>query len=166
MSGQEVNFRALLDPGRGNKQDVTTQRHSLLGKKADLAVELHYGDFGTGAGREAALYLYRFRGPAGATGVFVPLSCLWMYVEGRAGNFNDSFDRMIPPLCETLYGMVTPAGMLNVMDAIIDYLDDLRKSPPDAAVFKDKSLSQFLKECDKEDMAFFVEVGGKRKYLN
>lgn len=165
MSATDVYYRGLLDPMRGNKSENRSRKHTLLGRRGDLTVELHYGDFGTGAGHEAALYLWRNRGGSNE-GVYIPLSSMWMYVEGRSGNFNDSFDRMIPPLCERLYGIITRSGLMNVMDAIIDYLDDLRKSPPDSEFMRDRSLKSFLSECDKEELQLFVEVGGKRRYLN
>lgn len=164
MSDIDVDYRKLLAPGKGNVSG-TSKRHSLLGKKGDLNIELHYGDFGTGAGHEAALYLWRTR-TGSAEGVYVPLSCLWMYVEGKGTTFRDSWEVMIPPLCERLYGITTRSGLMLVMDAIIDYLDDLRKSPPDMAVFQDRSLKSFIDECDKEELHFFYEVGGKRRYLN
>lgn len=165
MSATDVNYRELLAPGRGNSTEATSKRHALLGHKGDLTIELHYGDFKTGAGHEAALYLWRTR--AGSKeGVYVPLSCLWMYVEGKGGNFNDSFHVMIPPLCERLYGMVTKSGLMNIMDAIIEYLDDLRKSKPDPEFMRDRTLKSFLNECDKEEVEFWVEVGGKRTSLN
>jgi hypothetical protein len=166
MSDTDVDFRALLNPLRGTQADATTKRHSLLGKRGDLTVELHYGDFGTGAGHEAALYVSRKTAAGDVNGVYVPLSCLWMYVEGRSGNFNDSFERMIPPLCDRLYGVITRSGLMNTMDAIIDYLDDLRKSPPDAEFMRDRSLKSFIARCDKEELEFFVETNGKRRSLN
>lgn len=166
MSATDVDFRALLDPSRGNRAEPTTRRHSLLGQRGDLHVELHYGDFGTGVGHEAALYIWRKTASGDTNGVYVPLSCLWMYVEGKGGNFNDSFDVMIPPLCEQLYGMITRSGLMTTMDAVIDYLDDLRKSKPDAEFLRDRNLKSFLAECDKEEMEFFVEIGGKRHSLN
>lgn len=166
MSATDVDYAKLLDPGRGNGAEATSKRHSLLGQKGDLTVELHYGDFGTGAGNEAALYIWRNRAGS-AEGVYVPLSCLWMYVEGRAGNFNDSFHTMIPPLTERLYGVITKSGLMAVMDAIIEYLDDLRKSPPaDPAFMGDRTLKSFIDECNKEEVEFWVEVGGKRTSLN
>jgi hypothetical protein len=162
----DVDFRALLALGRGAMAEATTRRHSLLGKRGDLSVELHYGDFQTGAGNEAALYISRRTASGEEVGIYIPLSCLWMYVEGRGGSFNDSFHTMIPPLCERLYGMVTRSGCMNTMDAIIDYLDDLRKSPPDVEFMRDRSLKSFLAECDKEEVEFFVEIDGKRRSLN
>lgn len=163
---KDVNFREHLVPGRGNEVERTTRRHAVLGKRADLHVELHFGDFDTGAGNEAALYVWRRTASGDVNGIYVPMSCIWMYCEGKSGNFNDSFERMIPTLTDRLYGVITRSGLMNTMDAIIDYLDDLRKSPPDLQFMQDKSLKSFLADCDKEEMEFFVEVGGKRRSLN
>lgn len=152
-----VNFAALLQAGAGNNAggERTTIRHSSIGTKGDLTVELHYGDFDTGHGRQAALYIFRTH--AGDTkGVYVPLSTMWMYLE-RA-----SLHVMIPPLAKQLYGFVTQMDQVRVLDAVVDYLDDLRKSPPDPGLFKDKSLDAFRQSCEDEGLEFFVDVNGKR----
>lgn len=161
-----VDYRKLLIPGHGALVCTETIRHSVLGTRGDLVVELHYGDFGTGAGREAALCIFRKRDSERSAPVYVPLSCLWMYVEGKQGQFNDSFAVMIPELCHRLYGQVTKSDAFRVMDAIIDFLDDLRKSPPDTAVFADETLKSFLTELNDNDLEFWMEVGGKRTTLN
>lgn len=151
-----VNFSALLKAGIGNELPATeriTTRHSFVGKKGDLTVELHYGDFDDGHRSQAALYIFR-NDPKG--GVFVPLSVMWMYLE------RDSFHKMIPPLARTLYGFVTKFDMVRIMDALLDYIDDLRKSPPDPNIFKDRSLEAFQESCAAEGLEFFMDVGGKR----
>jgi hypothetical protein len=153
-----VNFAALLQPGVGNDRPAaerTTIRHSHVGKKGDLTVELHYGDFDTGHGRQAALYIWRNRGDEKA-GVFVPLSSLWMFVQKEA------LHQMVPPLAEQLYSFVTHFDQIRVLDAIMDYLGDLQKSPPDPQLFKDKSLEAFQESCAQEGLEFFVDVAGKR----
>jgi hypothetical protein len=149
-----VNFAALLQPGVGNGAGArTTIKHSHLGKKGDLTIELHYGDFDTGHGREAALYIFR---AAYDRGVYVPLSAMWQYLEREA------MHKLVPPLAAQLYTFVTKFDQFRVLDAIMDFLDDLRKSPPDPELFKDKSLDAFLKSCEDEDLEFFAERGGKR----
>lgn len=141
---------ALLKPNIGNESERRTERHAHVGRKGDLTVELHYGDFGTGK-REAALALVH-----GDDTVFVPLSAMWMYAE------RDALHVMVPPLAEHLYGFVTKQDCLRVLDAVLDYLDDLRKSPPDPALFRDRSLDAFLDGCAREGVDFFVDVNGKR----
>lgn len=149
-----VNFAALLQPGVGNGAgERTTIKHSHLGRKGDLTVELHYGDFDTGHGKQAALYLFRAHYDRG---VYVPLSAMWQYLEREA------MHKLVPPLAAQLYTVVTKFDQFRVLDAIMDFLDDLRKSPPDPALFADRSLQSFIKSCEDEDLEFFVERGGKR----
>lgn len=155
--GDRVDFSKLLQAGVGNSrpaEERTTIRHSHVGKKGDLTIELHYGDFDTGHGRQAALYI--FRAPKPTEGVFVPLSSLWMYVEREALHV------MVPPLAKQLYGFVTQMDQVRVLDAVVDYLGDLQKSPPDPDLFKDKSLDAFRESCASEGLDFFVEVNGKK----
>ncbi|MEO7198593.1 MAG: hypothetical protein ABIY56_00065 [Dokdonella sp.] len=149
-----VNFAALLQPGVGNgAHERTTVMHKHLGVKGDLTVQLHYGDFDTGHGRQAALYIFRAHADKG---VYVPLSAMWQYLERAALHI------LIPVLAEQLYTVVTKFDQIRVMDAVMDYLDDLRKSPPDPLQFKDKSLDKFLEGCEDEGLNFFVDVRGKR----
>ena len=149
--------RHLMQPGVGNfnglQADNTTTRHSHVGVKGDLTVELHYGDFGTGHGRQAALYIWRAKQDQG---VFIPLSSLWMFAE------KDALHVMIPPLAKQLYGFVTQMDQTRVLDAVLDYLGDLRKSPPDPDLFKDRSLNAFMESCADEGLDFFVDVNQKR----
>lgn len=155
-SSGHVNFAELMQAGVGNgtpAEERTTIKHSYMGKKGDLTVELHYGDFDTGHGRQAALYIWR---ADPSKGVFVPLSSLWMYAEKNA------LHKMIPPLAEQLYGFVTHMDQVRVLDAVLDYLDDLRKSPPDPDIWKDKSIDAFRESCASEGLDFFVDVNGKR----
>lgn len=151
-----VNFTELMRAGADQTHGTenTTIRHGYVGSKGDLTVELHYGDFGTGHGRQAALYLFRKAAPA--DGVFVPLSDLWKYTERAALHV------MVPPLARQLYGFVTQMDQIRVLDAVVDYLDDLRKSPPDPNLWKDKSLDAFRESCAEEGLDFFVDVNGKR----
>lgn len=151
-----VNFAGLVVPGVGNDvqaAEQTTIRHSYVGRKGDLTVELHYGDFGTGHGRQAALYLWCRDEKAG---VFVPLSSLWMYTV--AGKQYD----MVKPLAAQLYSFVTRMDETRVLDAVNEYFEDLQKSPPDPDLFRDRSLSAFQESCAKEGLEFFVDVKGKR----
>lgn len=151
-----VNFSALVNPGVGNQREQapgTTIRHSFVGKKGDLTVELHYGDFGTGHGRQAALYLYA---RDESQGVYVPLSSLWMYT------IKDRLYDMVKPLAARLYAFTTRMDETRVLDAVLEYFEDLQKSPPDPDLFRDRSLAAFQESCAKEGLEFFVDIGGKR----
>lgn len=148
--------QAIVQPGVGNAANYErrTIKHKHLGRKGDLTIELHYGDFNTGHGRQAALYVWR-RGHE-TRGVYVPLSALWMYCE------RDAVHTMIPELASHLYGMESKLLQFQLMDAIFDYLGELHKSPPDPELFKDKSLDAFLESCAREGLDFFADVNGKR----
>lgn len=148
----------ILTPGAGNIAgawvELETMQYSHVGRKGDLTVQLHYGDLGTGHGRQAAFYIFCARRER--HGVFVPLSMMWQYAE------RDALHTMIPPLAEQVFGFVTKQDAYRLLDAILDYLDDLRKSPPDPQLFVDRSLDAFLKSCEDEGVSFFVEMGGRR----
>jgi len=146
---------ALLLPGHGlaAKADTTTTKHSHIGRKGDLTVELHYGDFDTGHGRQAALYIHKTGREA--DGVYVPLSMMWMFAERAALHV------MIPPMAKQVYGFVTRQDEFRLLDAVLDFLEDLRKSPPDPNLFKDRSLNAFLESCAAEGFDFSVKVGGR-----
>ena len=148
-----VDVAALLRAGAGDERERITTRHSFVGTKGDLTVEMHYGNFDDGHGSQAALYIYR-NNPK--DGVFVPLSTMWMYLQ------RESFHTMIPPLARKLYGFVTKDDMVRTMDALMDYIEDLRKSPPDPNIFKDRSLQAFQESCAAEGLEFFMDIGGKR----
>lgn len=142
-----------LTPGVGMQAESITTRHSHVGKKGDLTIELHYGDFQTGHGRQAALYIWA-QGRQ-TNGVYVPLSQMWQFAE------RESLQLMIPPMAEKVYGFVTRNDLFRLLDAILDYLDDLRKSPPDPNLFKDRSLNAFLQSFADEGLDFEVKVGGR-----
>jgi len=141
-------------PFIGNGVERVTTRHSHVGTKGDLVVELHYGDFGTGHGRQAAFCMYRKGHPK--DGVFVPLHYAWMYAE------KDALHVMIPPIAKQIYGFVTHDDQIRVLDAILDYMDDLIRSPPDPDLFKDRSLDAFMESCAEEGLDFFATVNGQR----
>lgn len=149
------SFAHIMQPGVGNDAGVEafTTRHSDVGKKGDLTVELHYGDFQTGHGRQAALYIWRAKQ---SEGVFIPLSAMWQYAE------HDALNVMVKPLAKKLYGFVTKQDEIRLLDAALDYLEDLRKSPPDPELFKDRSLNAFLESCADEGLDFFVDVNNER----
>lgn len=134
-----------------------TVLHSHVGRKGDLVVELHYGKFG-GNQSEAALFIYRANHHA--RGVFVPMHSLWAFAE------RDALHTLIPPLADRVFTFVTRMDCYRLLDAILDFLEDLKNAPPNPALFKDRSLDAFLESCDREGLSFFVERGGERKVLN
>lgn len=145
----------ILPSPAGTGED--TIRWSHVGVKGDLVVELHYGRFGTNA-REAALYLYRARAPL--DGVFVRMGDLWAFAE------RDAIHTLIPTLAAKVYGFVTKLDCFRLLDAIMDYLEDLKNARPDPRTFRDRSLDRFLEGCDRDGVEFFVERNGERTVLN
>lgn len=129
-----------------------SRRHSFVGRKGDLRVELHYADLNDGNGRQACLYLFKFTAPK--DGVLVPFAGMWQFAEKNA------LHTVVVPIARKLYGFDTQMDQIRVLDAMLDYLEDLKNHKPEPGL--DKSLDQFLEECDAEDTPFFLEVGGVR----
>lgn len=137
---------------------VRTERHTHVGRKGDLVVELHYGQFRAGKKHEAAMYLYQVNHPE--RGVYVPMTSLWAFAE------RDALHTLIPPLAEQVFVISTKHDCFRLLDAIMDYLEDLKNAPPDPAQFKDRSLDAFLESCAREGLEFFVQRGDERRVLN
>lgn len=138
-----------------NKIETTpagSRRHSFVGVKGDLRIELHYADVNDGAGRQACLYL--FHAHRAKDGVLIPFGGMWQYAE------RDALDKVVKPVTAKLYPFVTRQDEFRVLDAILDYLQDLKDHRPETGM--DKSLDEFLEECDREDSPFFLEIDGKR----
>lgn len=145
----------LLVPERlARGQDTATTRHSHVGRKGDLVIELHYGNFNTGRRREAAFFIHQLNRPN--NGVFVPIGDMWAYAQ------NDALHKIIPPLAEQVFAFVTKDDCYRLLDAILDYMQDLQKSRPDPNLFKDRSLDAFLESCAQEGLEFFTQIGGKK----
>lgn len=131
---------------------VGSRRHSFVGVKGDLRVELHYSDVGDGHGRQACLYLFQIQKPK--DGVLIPFAGMWQYAERNA------LDKVVKPLAAKIYGFVSRQDEFRVLDAILDYLQDLKDHRPETGM--DKTLDEFLEECDAADAPFFLEIGGQR----
>lgn len=129
-----------------------TRRHSHVGSKGDLRVELHFADVKDGRGEQACLYIFQFSRPN--DGVLVPFAGMWHFAERNA------IHQVVRPLAAKLYPFTTQQDEFRVLDAVLDYLQDLKDHPPQ--VGQDKTLDQFLEECDREDSPFFLEVNGER----
>lgn len=145
---------AISNPTVFGAAGHASTKHSHVGQKGDLTVELHYGTFDTGHQRQAALYIWRRKHEP--DGVYVPLSQMWMFAE------KDALHEMVPPMAKHLYGFVTQQDQVRVLDAVLDFLEDLRKSPPDPKLFKDRSLDAFLESCAEEGLDFFATVNGTK----
>ncbi len=145
----------ILPPGYTQPPaEITTEKYAHVGRKGDLVVELHMGDFGDDHRAQPALFIHHFSDTK--RGAFVKLSDMWRFVEKEA------FHQLIPPLADRIYGFVTQPDLIRVMDAILDFLDDLRVAPPPPK-FKHASLDAFLESCAEEGLDFFVDINGTRK---
>lgn len=142
----------VMPPSYDTRTEVTTEKHSHVGRKGDLTIELHYGDFGDGRGKQPALHIYHLTPSRGA---FLPLSDMWQCMEREA------FVVMAKPIADRCYGFVTRDDMVRVMDALLEYLDDLRQAPP-APKFRYKKLDDFLESCEREGLSMFVDINGER----
>lgn len=134
-----------------------TVKHDHVGRKGDLVVELHYGKFGQKS-REAALFLYQVNHVD--RGVYVPMHALWAFAE------RDALHTLIPPLADRVFPFVTRMDCFRLLDAVLDFIEDLKNAKPDPALFKDRSLDAFLESCAQEGLEFFVQRGDERKVLN
>jgi hypothetical protein len=129
------------------------KRHTFVGVKGDLRVELHYVDVHDGEGVQACLYLFKFNAPK--DGVYIPFNGMWVYAQRGA------IDTVVRPVAKKLYGFVQRQDEYRVLDAIFDYLEDLKNHKPPPG--RDRGIDEFLQECDDEGLEFFVEDGMGRK---
>lgn len=154
-----MDIQATQAPERTS---MGTIRHGFVGVKGDLRVELHYADLKDGQGDQACLYVFRFRDPKG--GVLVPFTRMWMFDIrfGQADIDEDKLARVCMALANQLYGFATKQDQHRVLDAVVDYMDELKDHKPPPGM--DKTLDQFLEECEREDLGFYFEVNGERVY--
>jgi hypothetical protein len=129
-----------------------SRRYKHVGVKGDLRIELHFADVNDGHGSQACLYIAHMLRPK--DGVLVPFAGMWRYAQAGA------LDTVVRPLAKHLYNFVTRMDEIRVLDAVLDYLQDLKDHPPEPG--HDKSLDDFLAECDEEDTPFFLEINGER----
>lgn len=112
-----------------------------LGRKGDLDVYMTNIEFPGGEGAEPALYIrnpHRKDPTTGGCPVYmVILQDLWHYrPEDRDRGRNHEYGELNGRLsngCEALYGLVTNAGKFRILDAILEFVDDLKnlRPPPD-----------------------------------
>lgn len=133
-------------------QIAESSRHTFVGVKGDLRIELRYADVQDGNGRQACLYIHAIRRPQ--DGVYIPFEQMWMYAKA------DRMPEVVHMLCERIYGFATQQDGFRLLDAIFDYLEDLKNHRPEPGL--DKTVDQFLQECDEEGLEFFFEVGGQK----
>lgn len=158
-----------------------SRRHSFIGVKGDLRVELHYIDLATTSmalavrhahcGREACLYVFKVSAPK--NGVLVPMCQMWEFLPREIGKKASLDDRAMAErvarnargVAKQLYGVATQSDEFRVLDVMVDYLEDLKNHPPETGM--DKTLDEFLAEVheDTEGGEFFFEINGERVHL-
>lgn len=153
-----------------------SRRHSFVGMKGDLRCELHYCDLATTSprlaamhaycGREACLYVYKARAPR--QGVLLPMCQMWEFTPRTLGK-RPSVDeaataarvaRNARNMALALYGIESQPDEFRVLDLLCDFIEELKNHPPETGL--DKTLDDFLAECDDDGMEFFVEINGER----
>lgn len=139
-------------------KDTTTERWATVGRKGDLVVELHFGHFLDQHTREAALLIYA-RDPR--RGVFIPLRQMYAWAEIAAARNMMATDLVL--MAETIYGFATRDDAMRLLDAVMEFMEDLKNSPLPPTK-KCRSLDYFLEDIDRELEGghMFFEIGGER----
>jgi hypothetical protein len=159
MLTTQQNPNLILPPGFDDgPASVTTERWETVGRKGDLVIELHFGNFVDRHTKEAALLVYS-RDPS--RGVYVPLRQMWAWNE-LAGARNVMATDLVT-MAERIYGFATHDDTIRLLDAVMEFLEDLKDSPLPPRK-KCRSLDYFLEEVDRdlEGGHMFYEVGGER----
>lgn len=147
-----------------DESPAESRRHHYVGRKGDLRVELHYAEPHRGTcGREACLYVFRAREPR--AGALIPFCQMWQFdpraASARAGTIDaERLALAVKKVVRHLYGIETQSHEHRVLDVLCDYMEDLKNHAPEPGL--DRTLDQFLTDCDDEGLEFFVEVNGKR----
>jgi hypothetical protein len=140
--GTTLNLPTFSDPSVPEQPT----RHDYVGRKGDLRCELWYADVRDGHGRQACLYAYHMNRPK--DGVLIPFGGMWQFAEKGA------IDSVIQPLARKLFPFCTRQDAFRTLDLVMDYLEDLKNHKPEPGV--DKTLDDFLQECDDEGLEFFI----------
>lgn len=147
-----------------DESPAASRRHHYVGRKGDLRVELHYAEPHPGlCGREACLYVFKVNAPK--MGALIPFCQMWQFdpraVSARKGSVDaDRLAVAVKKVVRHLYGIETQSDEHRVLDVLCDYLEDLKDHPPETG--QDRTLDEFLTDCDNDGLEFFVEVNGKR----
>lgn len=144
---------------------VGSRRHSYVGRKGDLRVELHYADPHKHCGREACLYVYRAVAPT--RGVLLPFCQMWQFDPRpfalRSYSAKLDQERTVQAaigISNQLYGLATQSDWMRVLDVMCDYMEDLKNHKPETGL--DQTMDEWLAALDAEGLEFFMEVNGTR----
>ncbi len=144
---------------------VGSRRHSYVGRKGDLRVELHYADPHKHCGREACLYIYRAIAPT--RGVLLPFCQMWQFdprpfalKSKQAVLDQKKVAFAAKKMALALYGIENQSDEHRVLDVMCDFFEDFKNHKPETGV--DFTLDEWLAALDAEGMEFFMEVNGER----
>lgn len=144
---------------------VGSRRHSYVGRKGDLRVELHYADPHKHCGREACLYVYRAVAPT--RGVLLPFCQMWQFDTRQFGFLSRQAKldeartvQAAVRIANQLYGFATQSDWMRVLDVMCDYMQDLKDHKPETGL--DQTMDEWLAALDAEGLEFFMEVNGTR----
>lgn len=144
---------------------VGSRRHSYVGRKGDLRVELYYADPHKDCGREACLYVYRAVAPT--SGVLLPFCQMWQFDTRQFGFLSRQAKldeartvQAAVGIANQLYGFATQSDWMRVLDVMCDYMQDLKDHKPETGL--DQTLDEWLEALDAEGLEFFMEVNGER----
>lgn len=141
-----------------------SRRHSYVGKKGDLRVELHFAEVHkVSCGREACLYIFRAAAPK--DGALLPMCQMWVFDPRDTSKRKGNVDRerlylAVDRLAKHLYGFVTQSDQHRVLDLLCDYLGDLKDHPVETGM--DPTLDEWLADASDKGFDFFMEVNGER----
>lgn len=144
---------------------VGSRRHSYVGRKGDLRVELHYAEPHKHCGREACLYVYRAVAPT--RGVLLPFCQMWQFDTRQFGFLSRQAKldeartvQAAVGIANQLYGFATQSDWMRVLDVMCDYMQDLKDHKPETGL--DQTMDEWLAALDAEGLEFFMEVNGTR----
>jgi hypothetical protein len=112
-----------------------------IGAKGDLVAFLTQLEINPGRA-EPTLCLANKRTPT-ERHVYIPLSHLWMMIEPNA------MQVAVPQLAERLYGFVTRADCMRVLDAVYEFAEDLKNAPPPRWL----TVNQWMRAIAEDGMA-------------
>jgi hypothetical protein len=107
---------------------VSTTKTTFTGKKGDLRIGFGYRRV-PGLGIEPTMYLWR----AEAKNLMVDIPGRFMYLFDERDREQGKEPRCMPKcreIAEMLYGMMTKDGATRVLDAVSEFMTDLKNMPP------------------------------------
>ena len=134
---------------------ASSPEQKYVGRVGDLEVSLVNAVVMKEREAEACMMLRHVNRP---TEVLVPMSTGWQWIEP------DKMTELAGAVAAKLYPFMTRDDVHRVLDAVLLFMEDMLRHPPPKG--EDRTLDNFLEDCDREGLSFFVEVEGDRQVLN